>query len=149
MAHVYDPGLVLHMYPDELLKFGASHTVEPDDAVAAQHYFLCLSADAKAGPLTISGLVRYQMCDDRVCFAPERAPWKVETKVVAAGRRQRSTRRRSSRITGRGEAPFRHRPARCAAGRRRVRRPPRPMQEARRRSPSRRKAKSAASPWHW
>jgi len=46
MAHTHAPGLVLHMYPEVLLKFGASHTVEPQDAVAAQHYFVCLSADA-------------------------------------------------------------------------------------------------------
>jgi hypothetical protein len=49
MAHTYGPGLVLHMYPDELLRFGASHTAEPDEAVAAQHYFLCISADDKGG----------------------------------------------------------------------------------------------------
>lgn len=49
MAHVYTPGLVLHMYPEELLKFGASHTAETDEAVAAQHYFVCLSADAREG----------------------------------------------------------------------------------------------------
>lgn len=49
MAHVHTPGLVLHMYPEELLKHGAGHTCEPDDAVAAQHYFVCLSVDAKAG----------------------------------------------------------------------------------------------------
>ena len=49
MAHIHAPGLVLHMYPETLLKFGASHTVEPDDAVAAQHYFVCLSATATDG----------------------------------------------------------------------------------------------------
>ncbi|WP_155844798.1 hypothetical protein [Arenimonas oryziterrae] len=49
MAHVHAPGLVLHMYPEELLKHGAGHTVEPEDAVSAQHYFVCLSSDAKEG----------------------------------------------------------------------------------------------------
>ena len=58
MAHVYGPGLVLHMYPEELLRFGAAHTVEPDDAVAAQHYFVCLSADAKEGLWTPLYLTR-------------------------------------------------------------------------------------------
>ena len=49
MAHVHAPGLVLHMYPEELLKHGATHGCEPDHAVAAQHYFVCLSVDAKEG----------------------------------------------------------------------------------------------------
>lgn len=49
MAHTHAPGLVLHMYPEELLKHGAGHTVEPDEAVSAQHYFVCLAADAKEG----------------------------------------------------------------------------------------------------
>lgn len=60
MAHVYGPGLVLHMYPDELLRFGASHTTETDEAVAAQHYFLCLQADDKAGLWTPLYLTRGQ-----------------------------------------------------------------------------------------
>ena len=37
------------MYPEELLKHGSGHTVEPDEAVAAQHYFVCLATDAKEG----------------------------------------------------------------------------------------------------
>ena len=49
MAHVHAPGLVLHMYPEELIKHGADHNCEKDDAVAAQHYFVCLAVDAKAG----------------------------------------------------------------------------------------------------
>lgn len=69
MSHVYGPGLVLHMYPEELLRFGASHTVEPDDAVAAQHYFVCLSADAKGGLWTPLYLTRGQ---DRLAI-PEAA----------------------------------------------------------------------------
>ncbi len=58
MAHTHAPGLVLHMYPEVLLKFGASHTVEPQDAVAAQHYFVCLSADASEGLWTPLYLAR-------------------------------------------------------------------------------------------
>lgn len=49
MAHTYTRGLVLYMYPEELLRFGASHTAEPEDAVSAQHHFLCISADATGG----------------------------------------------------------------------------------------------------
>ena len=49
MAHVFAPGLALHMYPDELLKQGAEFTGPAEDAVSAQHYFVCLSVDARAG----------------------------------------------------------------------------------------------------
>lgn len=58
MSHTHAPGLVLHMYPEVLLKFGASHTVEPRDAAAAQHYFVCLAADAQAGLWTPLYLTR-------------------------------------------------------------------------------------------
>lgn len=49
MAHIHSPGLALHMFPGTLLKFGASHTVAPGDAVDAQTYFVCLSANATEG----------------------------------------------------------------------------------------------------
>jgi hypothetical protein len=49
MALVYGPGLALYLYPGELLKFGASHTMPADEAVTAEHYFLCLRADAREG----------------------------------------------------------------------------------------------------
>ncbi len=49
MAHVFTPGIALHMYPDELLKHGAQFTGPAEDAVSAQHYFVCLSVDAQAG----------------------------------------------------------------------------------------------------
>lgn len=68
MAHVYGPGLVLHMYPEELLRFGATHSVDPDDAVAAQHYFLCIAADAKEGLWTPLYATRGQ---DRIAIPEE------------------------------------------------------------------------------
>jgi hypothetical protein len=49
MAHVFSPGLVLCMYPDELLKHGAECTARPEDAVSAQQFFVCLDVDARAG----------------------------------------------------------------------------------------------------
>lgn len=49
MALVYDRGLVLYLYPGELLHFGATHTGPADEAVTAEHYFLCISADAREG----------------------------------------------------------------------------------------------------
>lgn len=49
MALVYGPGLALYLYAGELLKFGASHTLPADEAVSAEHYFVCLWADAREG----------------------------------------------------------------------------------------------------
>lgn len=60
MALVYDPGLALFLYPGELLKFGASHTMAANEAVTAEHYFLCLSADAREGLWTPLHLTRGQ-----------------------------------------------------------------------------------------
>lgn len=49
MAHLHTPGLVLRMDPDELLKYDAKCSCEEDLAVNAQHYFVCIEADAKEG----------------------------------------------------------------------------------------------------
>ena len=49
MAHVHSPGLVLRMDPDELLKQAATCSCDENDAVHAQHYFLCIDADAVGG----------------------------------------------------------------------------------------------------
>jgi thiol:disulfide interchange protein DsbD len=47
--------------------------------------------DAKPGPLTLKGTIRYQICDDNSCFAPETKPWTVETKVGARGEASEAT----------------------------------------------------------
>ncbi|HEY7120851.1 MAG TPA: cytochrome c biogenesis protein CcdA [Tepidisphaeraceae bacterium] len=44
-----------------------------------------IANDAKPGPLTLGGTIRYQVCDDKMCFAPQTTPWRVEFKVVGAG----------------------------------------------------------------
>lgn len=49
MALVYEPGLVLYLYPEELLHFGARHGAPEDEAVTAEHFFLCIAADAREG----------------------------------------------------------------------------------------------------
>jgi thiol:disulfide interchange protein len=46
---------------------------------------LKVAADTKPGPLTLRGTIRYQICDDKACFAPQTQTWSVETRV-AAGR---------------------------------------------------------------
>jgi thiol:disulfide interchange protein DsbD len=74
---VYPPGLeenypalgVLNIYSGKVVFYVPLH-VQPD---------------AKPGPLTIKGTVDYQICDDKSCFPPDKTPWSVETKVVAAG----------------------------------------------------------------
>jgi hypothetical protein len=60
MALVYDRGLALYLYPEELLRFGATHTAPAGDAVTAEHYFLCLSADAREGYWTPLHVTRGQ-----------------------------------------------------------------------------------------
>jgi hypothetical protein len=49
MALVFDRGLVMYLYPAELLRFGASHGLAEREAVTAEHYFLCVAADAQGG----------------------------------------------------------------------------------------------------
>lgn len=41
--------------------------------------------DVKPGPLTISGKLHYQVCDDKQCYFPADTPFSIETKVVAPG----------------------------------------------------------------
>jgi hypothetical protein len=60
MALVFDSGLALYLYPAELLRFGATHTGPADEAVTAEHYFLCLSADAREGLWTPLHVTRGQ-----------------------------------------------------------------------------------------
>lgn len=38
--------------------------------------------DAPPGPVKITGRLRYQICDDSVCFPPENKKFEIETKVV-------------------------------------------------------------------
>jgi thiol:disulfide interchange protein DsbD len=40
---------------------------------------------AALGEVTVKGTAGYQICDDRMCYAPRTTPWQVVTKVVAAG----------------------------------------------------------------
>lgn len=49
MAHVHAPGLVLRMDPDELIKQGATCSCAEHEAVHAQHYFVCIKANAADG----------------------------------------------------------------------------------------------------
>jgi hypothetical protein len=60
MALVYNAGLALYLYPQELIRFGASHTAAEDEVVTAEHYFLCLSADAREGFWTPMHVTRGQ-----------------------------------------------------------------------------------------
>lgn len=62
--------------PEPLLVFEREFTVGVQLAIAA---------DAAAGPVTVPFELRYQACDDKVCFAPsaKKGEWTLE--VVAAG----------------------------------------------------------------
>jgi thiol:disulfide interchange protein len=41
--------------------------------------------DAPPGPALFKGKIRFQICDDKSCFAPETRTWSVGTEVVAKG----------------------------------------------------------------
>lgn len=43
-----------------------------------------VKADAKPGPIEITGKLRYQVCDDNACYPPESPAFKVSTQVVPA-----------------------------------------------------------------
>ncbi len=49
MSHKHEPGLILHLDPDTLLKNGATYTCEADLAVKDHHFFVCIAADPKGG----------------------------------------------------------------------------------------------------
>jgi thiol:disulfide interchange protein len=46
---------------------------------------ITVKPDAQPGPLKLTGRAEYQICDDKVCFAPERPKFAIESKVVSAG----------------------------------------------------------------
>lgn len=46
---------------------------------------ITLKSSAPVGPLKLKADVKYQICDDEVCFAPESPKIEMETKVVPAG----------------------------------------------------------------
>jgi thiol:disulfide interchange protein len=46
---------------------------------------LRVKEDAKPGPLTLSGVVQYQMCNDRACFPPKRPKISIQTTIAEAG----------------------------------------------------------------
>ena len=43
-----------------------------------------VKADAKPGPLEITGKLTFQACDDKVCFPPESPRFSIKTEIVAA-----------------------------------------------------------------
>jgi thiol:disulfide interchange protein DsbD len=44
-----------------------------------------VKSDAPLGPVTITGKLQYQICDDKVCLFPRRPAFKVETNIAPAG----------------------------------------------------------------
>jgi thiol:disulfide interchange protein DsbD len=45
-----------------------------------------IKPDAKTGEMELAGTITYQICDDRVCYMPQREKhWGVKTQVLAAG----------------------------------------------------------------
>jgi thiol:disulfide interchange protein DsbD len=44
-----------------------------------------VKSDAAPGPITFSGTLQYQCCDNNVCYQPSKTPFKIETTIVPAG----------------------------------------------------------------
>src|SRR5215207_998996 len=40
--------------------------------------------DTKPGPVKIAGELRFQVCDDKVCYPPAKAPFEIATTIAAA-----------------------------------------------------------------
>jgi thiol:disulfide interchange protein DsbD len=63
---------------------------QPQPLAVFEHEFvagaeLAIAADAAQGDLVIPGRLRYQACDDRVCFAPQTATVEWKVRVTPAG----------------------------------------------------------------
>ncbi len=63
---------------------------QPQPLAVFDHEFvagaeIAIAADVPAGTLTIPGRLRYQACDDRICFAPQTAPVEWTLTVAPAG----------------------------------------------------------------
>ncbi len=46
---------------------------------------ITVTAGAPVGPVTLTGKVHYQMCDDTSCFPPADVQYSIDSKIVAAG----------------------------------------------------------------
>ncbi|MGH7213769.1 MAG: cytochrome c biogenesis protein CcdA, partial [Tepidisphaeraceae bacterium] len=44
-----------------------------------------VKAGAGPGSVSLAGWVRYQICDDQMCFPPRKAPFTLQTRIVPAG----------------------------------------------------------------
>ena len=74
------------IYPQPKIEnYPALGRVSVYDGEATIYVPLKIAPDAPAGDITLSGVVSYQACDDKVCFAPEELPFTVQTKIVHAG----------------------------------------------------------------
>ncbi len=63
---------------------------QPQPLAVFEHEFvtgaeLSVAADAAVGDLVIPGRLRYQACDDRVCFAPQTATFEWRIRIAPAG----------------------------------------------------------------
>ncbi len=63
---------------------------QPQPLAVFEHEFvtgaeLAIAADAPSGDMVIPGRLRYQACDDRVCFAPQTATFEWRIRVMPAG----------------------------------------------------------------
>lgn len=103
--HVYAPGNPENIPVSVSVMPQAGLTTQPPKFPKAEDFFfgptaenlkvytkpfvvtVSMKVDAKAArEVTVAGAVRYQACDDRVCFPPQSAPF--EARVALAGERR-------------------------------------------------------------
>lgn len=63
---------------------------QPQPLAVFEHEFvtgaeLAIAPDAPQGDMVLAGRLRYQACDDRVCFAPQTAPVEWRMRIAPAG----------------------------------------------------------------
>lgn len=73
---------VTYPSPTELRQAGRAETLDVLGPVFEIRARLVVAAGAEAGVLAVPAVLRYQACNDRVCFAPARATaaWQLEVR---------------------------------------------------------------------
>lgn len=70
--------------PAELEDYPALGKLSVYQGRVVVHVPLEVKPDAKPGPIEITGKIRFQACDDKVCYPPETPKFSIKTEIVPA-----------------------------------------------------------------
>ena len=76
---------IFYPHPTDFVQQGQAQPLAVFEHVFVTGAEIELAASVPAGELVIPGRLRYQACDDKVCFAPLTAPFEWRLRVDAAG----------------------------------------------------------------